>query len=113
MASEATCTTRATRSSATRTTSTAPAHLAAIGVRQHADCCLALVQLNGQARLVGIGQPQVLVVECAGRRAAEETNAQAHRAHKTENAPDSGALAGAVRADLVRLELAGGIEGQN
>jgi hypothetical protein len=43
-------------------------------VSQHADCCLPCGQFNGEPRLVGIGQPEVLVVKRPGRRAAEDTD---------------------------------------
>src|SRR5947208_9271705 len=82
-------------------------------VRQHTHRCLAVAQLNGQPRLVGIGQPQVLVVECANGGASGNSDPQADRPEQSEHASDGGALAGAALAHLVLLELAAGIEGEN
>jgi hypothetical protein len=80
---------------------------------QHTDGRLARVQFDRQARLVAVGQPEVLVVKRAGGCAAEDADPQDRRARQEEDPADRGALAGAACADLVLLELPLGIEGQD
>jgi hypothetical protein len=74
-------------------------------VGHHADGSLARGQFDGEARLVGITQSEVLVVKGSGRRAADHTDAQDRRAKEEQDTPDRGAFARASRANLVLLEL--------
>ena len=53
------------------------------------------------------------MVERPGGRAADDPDPDAGRAQEEEHAADGGALAGAARADLVLLELAVVVEGQD
>src|SRR3954447_17089503 len=79
----------------------------------HTDCRLAGVQVHRQAGLVGIAEPEVLVVERARRRADHDSWAEDRSAEDRDHTADGRALAGASLADLVLLELAVRVEGQN
>ena len=82
-------------------------------MRHDTDGRLAGVQIHGEARLVGIAEPQVLVVKRAHRHAGQDRRAQQRHAEDTDHAADRGALVCAVGAHLVLLELAVGIEDQD
>src|SRR5262249_14498195 len=84
-----------------------------VEVSQHTDCRLSRGQFTAETLLVGVGQPQPLVVQCPGRGAAEDTRAEAHRATEKEDTADSGAFASASCAYLVLLQLPRRIEYQN
>jgi hypothetical protein len=64
----------------------------------HSDCRLAGVQLHGEARLVGIAEPQVLVVKRADRRAGQDSRAEDRCPEDRDHAADGRALAGAAGA---------------
>ena len=86
----------------------------AVGVGEHADRRLARIQVNREARLVGIARgPRFLW--CIAPTAVPPRTPTPRTAGPSERqrAADSGALAGASRADLVLLELAVGIEGED
>ena len=67
----------------------------------HSDRRLASVQLHGEARLVGIAQPQVLLVKRAHRHAAQDRRAEERSSENPDHAADRGALTDAVGAHLV------------
>ena len=46
-----------------------------VAVGHHTDGCLARVQLHGEARFVGVAEPQVLVVKRAHRHAGQDRRA--------------------------------------
>ena len=80
---------------------------------QHSDCGFARGQLAGDALLVGLGQPQPLVMECPCCRAAEDADPDGRRPQEKQGSPDTSTLAGAPGADLVLLELPFGVEDED
>src|SRR6266699_2722669 len=80
---------------------------------EHPDRRLAGTEVAGDPRLVLIAELQPLVVEPAGGRAAEDADAKGRGAEHEQARADPRTRAPAAGADLVHLEVAGGVEDQD
>ena len=82
-------------------------------VGDHADGGLAALQCGGDAFAVGVVDAEVLAVQLAQQRAAADPETETHGAEQDQGGSGRRALASARRADLVGLQLALLVEGED